>query len=219
VSRVPVVNLLSDAGHPIQALADLLTLVEHFGSGAASDAASAVADIAGRHVAYIGDANNVAFSLGLLCGRTGMRFTVSHPEGYGFTPEQRDRLGAAGVSLVEGLSPTEAVDGADAVYTDAWYSMGQEAEKEIRSKVFRPWQVNSALMESAGPEAVLLHCLPAHRGEEVTDEVIDGPRSLVWQQAENRMHSARGLMWFLCAEADSAAYGSAVRRGRNDDEL
>ena len=205
VASVPVVNLLSDAGHPIQALADLLTLVEHFGVGGSGDVLSG---IAGRRVAYVGDANNVAFSLGLVCGRASMEFVVSHPDGYGFDEEQLRRLTAAGTDLTTVSDPCDAVAGADVVYTDAWYSMGQEEEKERRSAIFPPWQVNPELMSLAKPDAVFLHCLPAHRGEEVTDEILDGPQSLVWQQAENRMHSARGLMWFLCGEADAEPPGA-----------
>lgn len=185
VSTVPIINLLSDSGHPIQALADLCTIRDAF------------TDFAGVEVAYIGDANNVAFSLGLACAATGMAFRVSHPDGYGFSADQFAHLTRAGLSDFIAPTPQDAARGATVVYTDAWYSMGQEAEAEERRPIFQGWRVDEQLMTLTDNESIFMHCLPAHRGDEVTDAVLDGPRSRVWPQAENRMHSARGLMWFL----------------------
>jgi len=185
-ASVPVVNLLSDDAHPVQTLADLLTLRQHRGS------------LDGAVVAYVGDANNVARSLAIGATMVGAEFRISGPPGYRFSPEDLDRIAAAGAPPVVVEDPAAAVAGADAVYTDAWYSMGQEAEMVRRREAFSRWQVDRTLMEAAGPAAVLLHCLPAHRGDEVTDEVLDGASSRVWVQAENRMHTARGLLaWLL----------------------
>jgi ornithine carbamoyltransferase len=173
----PVLNMLSDSDHPLQALADLLTVKQLLGR------------IEGVRIAYVGDANNVARSLGEGCSLLGAELTVASPRGYGFDEAP------AGVRQVE--DPAEAVEGAQIVYTDVWVSMGQDREAEARRAALSPYQVGTALM-SRCPDAWFLHCLPARRGEEVTDEVIDGPRSAVWRQAENRMHSARGAMaWML----------------------
>ncbi|HTO01964.1 MAG TPA: ornithine carbamoyltransferase [Microthrixaceae bacterium] len=190
-STVPVVNLLSDEAHPVQALADLLTIRQEFG------------DLSGLMVAYVGDANNVARSLGLACGLLGVGFRVSNPKGYGFDDDTVARLAAAGckVELIE--DPHVAVADADVIYTDAWYSMGQEDEQAIRRKDFADWQVNEALMERASRRAIFMHCLPAHRNDEVTDAVIDGPASRVWPQAHNRMHTARGLILWLASLSDA----------------
>ena len=187
-ATVPVVNLLSDEAHPVQALADLLTIRQSLGR------------LEGTSVVYVGDANNVARSLGVACGLVGARFTVSSPPGYAFDEASLGRLRSTGSepSVVE--DPREAVRGADVVYTDAWYSMGQEDQREVRTSAFADWRVDAALMDLAGPDAVFLHCLPAHRGDEVTDEVLDGPRSRIWPQAHNRMHTARGLLAWLVAE-------------------
>ena len=185
VSPVPVVNLLSDRAHPLQALADLLTIQEVFGS------------LEGRTVAYVGDANNVASSLALGAGRTGMVFRIASPGGYGFGEDQLVRLQAAGAEVLGFEDPRAAVAGADAVYTDVWTSMGQEAEAERRLRDFAGFAVTPELMDAAAPHAVFLHCLPARRGEEVEAAVIDGPRSRVWQQAANRMNAARALFWWL----------------------
>lgn len=185
VSPVPVVNLLSDRGHPIQVLADLLTIQAEFGG------------LEGVSITYLGDANNMAFSLGVAAGLLGMHLRVSHPPGYGFDDLALQRMAATGrpPELVE--DPAEAVAGTDVVYTDAWYSMGQEEEAEVRAPVFAPWRVTEELVALAGPRAVFLHCLPAHRGVEVVDEVLDGPRSRIWPQAANRLHSARALFAWL----------------------
>lgn len=187
VSPVPVVNLLSDRAHPLQALADLLTIHEVFGS------------FEGRSVAYVGDANNVASSLALGAGRTGVAFRIASPSGYGFGEEQLARLRAAGTEVHSFEDPWAAVAGADAVYTDVWASMGQEGEAEQRQQDFAGFTVTAELMDAAAPEAIFLHCLPARRGEEVAAEVIDGPRSRVWQQAANRFSTAKGLFWWLAS--------------------
>jgi ornithine carbamoyltransferase len=186
VAGVPVVNLLSDKGHPCQAIADLLTLRQHFGH------------LDGLTVAYVGDWNNVSFSLGLALGLTGGRIRLGCPPGYGPDAVALDRLRSAGADPIVLQRPEEAVAGADAVYTDTWTSMGQEAEAEQRRRDFEGWTVDERLMAVAGPAAVLLHCLPAHRGEEVSDAVLDGPASLIWAQAANRLAAARGaLIWLL----------------------
>ncbi len=189
VDRVPVINLLSDRGHPMQALADLLTIHQEFGT------------LEGRSVAYVGDANNVAFSLALGAGLTGMEFRIAGPVGYEFDDADLARLNTVGEPVVCD-SPIAAVTGADAVYTDAWTSMGQEAEASRRARDFEGFQVDEKLMESAASTAIFLHCLPAHRGEEVTDAVLDGPSSRIWPQAANRMHAARGLLVWLLGEAN-----------------
>jgi ornithine carbamoyltransferase len=185
VSPVPVINLLSDKAHPCQALADLLTLRQQFGS------------VAGLTVAWVGDGNNVCDSLMLGCAMLGATFRAACPPGYAPDPVVVDRARVLGGDVLVTTDPVTAVDGADAVATDVWTSMGQEAERSARMDSFSPYTVNSGLMAKASPDAILLHCLPAHRGEEVTADVIDGPQSLVWQQAANRMHSARGLLLWL----------------------
>ncbi len=187
-STVPVVNLLSDEAHPVQALADLMTMQQAFGA------------LEGVSVAYVGDANNVARSLGVACGLVGVEFRVSTPPGYGFDETSLDRLRGAGAEVVLADGPEAAVDGADVVYTDAWYSMGQEAERIERTEAFARWQVDDTLMSRASERAIFLHCLPAHRGDEATDDVLDGPRSRIWPQARNRMHTARGLLAWLVDE-------------------
>jgi ornithine carbamoyltransferase len=173
-STVPVVNLLSDVAHPLQALADLLTLRQRWGA------------LRGRAIAYVGDGNNVCESLVIAARLAGMEIRVATPPGYEPTVD---------VPLFH--DPVEAVKGVDAVYTDVWASMGQEDEAVERGAAFRGFTVDDALLGHAAPDAVFLHCLPAHRGEEVSADVVDGPHSAVWQQAENRMHSARGLLLFL----------------------
>ncbi len=187
-STVPVINLLSDEAHPVQALADLLTIRQAFGG---------FDDLT---VAYVGDANNVAKSLGLACGLVGIEFRVSHPQGYGFDTATIDQFKQVGASLSLIDDPYQAVAGAQVVYTDAWYSMGQEDEQQIRTQAFAAWQVNAQLMSVAATNAIFLHCLPAHRNDEVSDEVLDGALSRVWPQAWNRMHTARGLMHWLLTE-------------------
>ena len=184
-NKIPIVNLLSDEAHPLQALADVLTMQQELG------------DLKGRSVAYIGDGNNVFRSLALASGFLGMEVRFSGPSEYQLRDIDRDRLGLAGVNFTEYSNPEEAVKDVDVVYTDVWTSMGQEQEKIQRYKAFEGFQVNEKLMSHAGEKTIFLHCLPAHRGEEVADEVVDGPTSRVWAQAENRMHAARGLLAWL----------------------
>jgi len=179
VSTVPVVNLLSDDAHPIQVLADLLTLRQRLGP------------LKGRSVAYVGDGNNVCRSLMAGAAIAGMRMRVATPAGY--APP------ADGVTELT-HDPFEAVDGVDAVYTDVWASMGQEEEAAKRGREFAGFTVDGGLMAGAAPGALFLHCLPAHRGEEVAASVIDGPQSAVWQQAANRMHAQRGLLVWLLSQ-------------------
>lgn len=189
VSTVPVVNMLSDEAHPLQALADLLTIADEFGG---------VSELAGRTVAYIGDANNVARSLALGAGMLGMSVRVATPVGFEFSDADVARIVATGAEFTATNDPFEAVAGASVVYTDVWTSMGQEAESAKRKELFAGFTVTDELMNAAAPDAIFMHCLPAHRGEEVTDSVLEGPRSRVWPQAENRMHAARGaLVWLL----------------------
>lgn len=187
---VPIVNMLSDAAHPLQALADLLTMRREFG------------DLTNRVVAYVGDANNVARSLALAAGRVGMTFRICSPAGYGFSEVDAERLAMAGVTIDSHDRPEDAVAGADAVYADTWTSMGQEAEAEQRRRDFEGFQVDERLMGLASSAAIFLHCLPAHRNEEVTDAVLDGDRSRIWVQAANRMHAARGALAWLAQEND-----------------
>jgi ornithine carbamoyltransferase len=187
-SSIPIVNALSDRSHPCQGLADLLTIRELFGSEK------------GRSVAFVGDGNNVARSLAVGCGKLGVNFVLACPKGYGFDDRFKADYGAKVSPNVpkEIHDPALAVKGADVIYTDVWTSMGQEAEREERLKTFAPFQVNAALMAKAKPDCKLLHCLPAHRGEEVTDEVIDGPASAVFQQAGNRLHTQKAVLeWLL----------------------
>jgi ornithine carbamoyltransferase len=174
----PLLNMLSDRAHPLQALADLLTVRQLLGR------------LEGARIAYVGDGdNNVCRSLAQACSLLGVELRVASPEGYG--------LDEAPEGVIRLSDPAEAVEGADIVYTDVWVSMGQDEEAEARAKAFEAYRVDEALMEGC-PEARFLHCLPARRGEEVSAGVIDGPRSAVWHQAENRMHTARGaLAWLM----------------------
>jgi ornithine carbamoyltransferase len=189
VSSVPVVNMLSDEAHPLQALADLLTIANEFGG---------VASLAGRTVAYIGDANNVARSLSLGAGMLGMSVRIATPVGFEFSEADIARITATGTDFAASNDPFEAVAGASVVYTDVWTSMGQEEEAAQRRELFAGFTVNDELMNAAASDAIFLHCLPAHRGEEVSDSVLEGAQSRVWVQAENRMHAARGaLVWLM----------------------
>ena len=185
VVDVPVVNLLSDQAHPCQAVADLLTLQSVHGR------------LAGLSVAYVGDWNNVSRSLGLALGRVGGTLRIGCPPGYGPGDDDLDRLAAAGARPEVWDRPEEAVKGADAVYTDVWTSMGQEAEAEARRLAFAGWTVTPELMAQANEGAVFLHCLPAHRGEEVDAAVLEGPASRVWPQAAFRLDAARGVLLWL----------------------
>lgn len=183
-----VVNGLTDRSHPCQALGDLFTLREHFG------------DLRGRRLAWVGDGNNVARSVAHGCAKVGMEFVAASPEGYEMDPAFLDHVRQAnpGAKLSVTRDPFAAVEGASAIYTDVWTSMGQEAEEAERRKVFGPYQVNEKLFAAAPGDAVFMHCLPAHRGEEVTDGVIDHERSIVVEQAANRMHAQKGaLVWLL----------------------
>ena len=182
---VPVINGLSDLHHPCQALADLLTIREEFGG------------LENVKVAYVGDGNNVAHSLALGCALTGAELTIAHPEGHAPSAGVVQLAAKLGVPPTLTQDPHEGVAGARVVYTDVWASMGQEAEAEERKKEFAPYQVNEELMSLAEPGAIFLHCLPAHRGEEVTAGVIDGPRSRVFDQAENRLHAQKALLYLL----------------------
>jgi ornithine carbamoyltransferase len=181
VVDVPVVNLLSDTAHPCQALADLLTIREHFG------------DLEGRRIVYVGDGNNVAASLAFAAALSGVELIVAAPDNYQLDAPVVDRARNLGGAIELANDPHEAVQGADVVYTDVWTSMGQEEERAQRLRAFDGWSVDALLMKAAPEHAVFMHCLPAHRGEEVAADVIDGPQSLVWPQAANRMHSARAL--------------------------
>ena len=186
---VPVVNLLSDEAHPLQAIADVLTIEAEFGS------------LAGRTVAYVGDPNNVFQSLALAVGMLGGHVRLGAPASHPAPSVMLDRLAAAGVEVAASDRPEAAVEGADVVYTDVWISMGQEAEATQRRKDFEGFTVDATLLERAAADAVLLHCLPAHRGEEVAADAVDGPRSRVWVQAANRMHAARAALWWLIDQA------------------
>ena len=185
VSPVPVVNMLSDQAHPLQAMADLLTVQQVFG------------DISGRRIAYVGDPNNMARSLAIGAGMAGAEFVIASPSGYRFDEADLDRIATRGRAAEVVEDPVRAVDGAHVVYTDVWVSMGQEAEAAEKMDAFAPYTVDERLMSQAAPDAVFLHCLPARPGLEVTPEVLYGPQSRIWQQAENRMHAARGLLAFL----------------------
>lgn len=194
VSPVPVVNLLSDLSHPLQAIADLLTIRDELGS------------FDGRTVAWVGDYSNVARSLALAAGAVGMGVRFACPEGYDAPDDDLQRFRDAGASEVTTtIDADEAVEGVDVVVTDAWYSMGQEAEAAIRKPIFEPYRIDAARMARAGDDAIFLHCLPAHRGEEVTNEVLDGPRSRVWPEAANRLPAARAAIQWLVAASRAEA--------------
>jgi ornithine carbamoyltransferase len=188
-ASIPVINALSDLEHPCQALADLLTIREKGGK------------LKGVRLTYVGDGNNVAHSLLLAGALAGMDVTVATPPGYEPIPQMVKRAAiiaeSTGGSVEVTTDAVAAVTGTDVIYTDVWASMGQEAEAEERRLIFAPYQVNSVLLARAADGAIVLHCLPAHRGEEIADEVIDGPRSVVWDQAENRLHTQKALMEWL----------------------
>lgn len=185
-ATVPVVNMLSDAQHPLQALADVLTMVEEFGS------------LEGRTVTYVGDYNNVARSLAQASSLCKAHVRIGCPDGYGPSRDEVERLRALGAaSVIASSSMNDAVEGADAVHTDTWTSMGQESESARREKDFACWTVTSETMALAKASAIFMHCLPAHREMEVASEVIDGPSSRIIRQAHNRMHAARGALAFL----------------------
>ena len=204
-ASIPVINGLTDYSHPCQAMADYLTMLEVKGR------------IAGLKIAYIGDGNNVAHSLMFAGAQLGAHVWIATPPGY--EPDARafawtaERSAQTDASCTITHDPQIAAFGADVVYTDVWTSMGQEAESETRSKVFRPYQINAKLFACAKPDAIFMHCLPAHRGDEVTDEVIDSPRSFVFPQAENRLHAQKAILLELMGA------GAAEREGGREPAL
>jgi ornithine carbamoyltransferase len=193
-ARVPVINALSDCEHPCQALADYFTLMERF------------ENLKESCVAYVGDGNNVAHSLLLTAACLGSSIRVATPPGY--APDERIVADAHAIAKDTGAEiylltdPHEAVAGADAVYTDAWTSMGQEKEEDERARIFPPYQVNAQLMAEAAPHSVFMHCLPAHRGQEVSDEVMDSAQSVIFEQAENRLHVQKAILYLLLGGSD-----------------
>ena len=193
-ARVPVINALSDRAHPCQALGDLLTIQETFGS------------LEGRTLVFVGDGNNVAMSVALGCGMAGMRFILAAPEGYRFDEAflQRYRRVAPQGELLMNGRPEHSVAQADIIYTDVWTSMGQEDEANQRRAAFAPFQVNAALLAHAPSHARVMHCLPAVRGEEIDEPVMEGERSIVFQQAENRLHAQKALLKWLMLEQNHA---------------
>ena len=199
---VPVVNLLSDRAHPCQAVADLLTLRQVFGA----------ASLPSRSVAYVGDANNVWRSLAIACSMAGIPTRVASPPGFGPSPADEALVRSFGGGLEVTDDPRAAVAGAHAVYTDVWTSMGQEEEAAERRRAFAGFQVDGALMTGTAADAVVLHCLPAHRGEEISAEVVDGPRSVVWAQAANRLHAMRGMLAWVSG-VDGGSGVTAVPTG------
>lgn len=190
-SSVPVINGLTNLHHPCQTLGDLLTIREHKGK------------LKGLKVAWVGDGNNVCNSLLLGCTLVGMDISAACPRGYeppaDIVKQARANAKKSGAKVELTTDPKKAVGGADVVYTDVWISMGQEKEAKKRMRAFKGYQVNAQLLKGAKPDSIVMHCLPAHRGQEITDEVIDGPRSVVWDQAENRLHAQKALLVSLLA--------------------
>jgi len=186
---IPVINGLTDLMHPCQILADLFTVYEHKGT------------LKGLKLAYVGDGNNVANSLLHGCAKVGMNIAVATPKGYecdsNIVYEAQEEARRSGSEIILTEDPAEAATNADVIYTDTWVSMGQESEKEERIKIFMPYQVNSQLFSKAKEDAIFLHCLPAYRGYEVTEEIIDGPQSVIFDEAENRMHVQKAIMALL----------------------
>ena len=189
-SSVPVINMLSDESHPLQALADLLTIKQEFGQ------------LKGLKIAYIGDSNNVAQSLAIGSLMAGVEFRVASPKGYEFSEVSLKRIQSVGGQILQTGEPETAVEGANVIYTDVWTSMGQEAESATRLRDFNGFTVTMEMLSLADPESIFLHCLPAHPNEEVTQEVLDSSYSRIWKQAENRMHSARGVITFLLSNEE-----------------
>lgn len=211
-SNVPVINGLSDLEHPCQALADLFTVYEHRGK------------LKGLKLAFLGDANNVARSLMFACALSGMHFVCASPNGYAMDEaslhraEQMVALTGGSVDMTE--DPAQAARDADVLYTDVWASMGQESEQALRAAIFPPYQLNALRLGDAKPDALVMHCLPAHRGMEITDELLDGPNSVVFDQAENRMHAQKAVLVELMnprAAAKSASHGKARSKKRTKD--
>jgi ornithine carbamoyltransferase len=195
-SQSPVINGLSDYNHPCQALSDFLTVVENKGW-----------ELEGRKLAFLGDGNNVSTSLLFGASLIGMDYAIASPPGYELPEDvwsEGQRLAdLSGSRLVATDDPIEAASGADVVYTDVWASMGEEEEAEERARIFEPYQVNGSLLEEAKPDVIAMHCLPAHRGQEITDEVCDGPHSVLWDQAENRMHAQKAILVRLMADGEA----------------
>lgn len=189
---VPIINGLTDYMHPCQAMADIFTAMEYKG------------DLKGRKLAFIGDGNNMAHSLMHLCAKVGMDVTVATPHGYGphvkIVAEAKQDAALTGSKVTIVNDPFEAAKDADVLYTDVWASMGQEAEVMARKRIFVDFQINSAIMNVAKPDAIVMHCLPAHRGEEITDEVMEGPQSAIFDEAENRLHVQKAIMASLMAD-------------------
>jgi ornithine carbamoyltransferase len=185
-SEIPVINGLSDYNHPCQAMADALTIQEAFGN------------LKGLRVAFVGDGNNVAVSLMHICTKLGADFAIASPQDYELDPAPvelaRQIASETGATIELLRDPVEAVRGAHVIYTDTWTSMGQEEESRKREQVFPPYQVNEALVAKADPKAIVMHCLPAHRGQEITDEVADGPHSALFPQAHNRLHAQKAIL-------------------------
>ncbi|NLG99407.1 MAG: ornithine carbamoyltransferase [Chloroflexi bacterium] len=185
-STIPVINGLSDYNHPCQGMADALTIQEKFGA------------LKGLNVTYVGDGNNVAVSLMHICTKLGANFTIASPEGYDLDPKAVELAEtfakASGSKITQLRDPHEAVRGAQVIYTDTWTSMGQEAESKKREAVFPPYQVNARLVSEADPNVIVMHCLPAHRGQEITDEIADGPHSVIFPQAHNRLHAQKAIL-------------------------
>jgi len=190
--QIPIINGLTDDHHPCQALADLFTIYEYKGS------------LKGKKLAYIGDGNNVAHSLAEACAKAGMDFAIAAPKGYWCNAEIMENAKAqaklTGGSIVETTDPVEAIADADAVYTDTWVSMGQEEEKAKRIEIFMPYQIDKKLFSHAKSDAIFMHCLPAYRGYEMTEDVIDGPNSAIFDEAENRLHAQKAVMAILMGE-------------------
>jgi len=184
---IPIVNLLSDAAHPLQAIADVLTIVAEYGT------------VEGKVVTYVGDANNVTRSLALAVGMLGGEMRVVSPISQKFSDVDADRIAAAGIEFAWSDRVEELVPGSDVIYNDTWISMGEEDIRDQKLREFEGYQVTSDLLNLA-PNAIFMHCLPAHRGEEVTDEVLDGPQSRIWPQAANRLNSARAVLHFLATQ-------------------
>lgn len=188
-AKIPVINGLSDYSHPCQAMADALTIMDKFGT---------LKDI---NVVYVGDGNNVAVSLMQICAKLGANFSIANPADYAMPPESIKAVhqiaALSGTELAFFENPHEAVRDAQVIYTDSWISMGQEAETTVREKVFPPYQVNQQLVSEADPEVIVMHCLPAHRNQELTDEVADGPHSVIFKQAHNRLHAQKAILYSL----------------------
>ena len=190
-SHVPVINALSDVSHPCQALADAMTLIDEFGR-----------DLSGRTLAYVGDGNNVVRSLTRLCAVLGVNFTIATPPDYELDSVfiAKLRRNHPGATLRTTHDPQEAVSGADAIYTDTWVSMGQEDEADQRRAAFAGYEIDTDLLDAAPQHAIVMHCLPAYRNVEITDDVLDGPRSRAFPQAHNRLHAQKGLLAVLIGQ-------------------